>query len=260
VIPLKDDNPTRTRPVITIVLIAICAGIYFFVQPGGSLAASNANDKGVRDLRFTLDHAAIPCELVKGRPLTVDEINDTLGNGHKDACQSHPTSPAGFPGKGIYLAVLYSMFLHGSLLHLGGNMLFLWIFGNNIEDTLGKPGYIAFYLIAGLAAAATYVALDPNGTVPIIGASGAIAGVMGAYMILFPNVKIRTLLIYFFILIRDIKAKWLLLFWFVLQFLTGPNSGVAWTAHVGGFIFGMVAGLVLRAMGRGERRTPTPSW
>jgi membrane associated rhomboid family serine protease len=260
VIPLKDDNPTSHTPVVTILLIGICAFIYFFVQPGGSLAASNATDKGARDLRFTLDHAAIPCELVKGRPLSIDEIRQTLETGNKDACLSHPETQPAFPSKSIYLAVLYSMFLHGSLLHLGGNMLFLWIFGNNIEDKLGKPGYIAFYVIAGLAAAATYVALDPNGTVPIIGASGAIAGVMGAYMVVFPNVRIRTLFIFFFILFRDIQAKWLLLFWFVLQFFTGPNSGVAWTAHVGGFVFGMLAGLVMRARGMGRPRVSAAAW
>ncbi|MDQ1403162.1 MAG: hypothetical protein QOG03_1478 [Actinomycetota bacterium] len=259
-IPLKDDNPTQSVPIVTVLLIIVCTAIYFFVQPGGSLAASNATDKSVRDLRFTLDHAAIPCELVHGRPLTVDEIRQTLETGNKDACEAHPTSPSAFPAKRIYLAVLYSMFLHGSLLHLGGNMLFLWIFGNNIEDTVGKVGYLAFYLVAGLAAAGTYIALDPHGTVPIIGASGAIAGVMGAYLVLFPNVRIRTLLIFYLILIRDIRAKWLLLFWFALQFFTGPNSGVAWTAHVGGFIFGMLAGMVLRAGGKGRRPALAPVW
>jgi membrane associated rhomboid family serine protease len=151
------------------------------------------------------------------------------------------------------------MFLHGSILHVAGNMLFLWIFGNNIEDRMGVLKYVLFYLAAGLAATATFVALDPNGTVPMIGASGAIAGVMGAYLVLFPNVRIRSLLILgFFVFFRDIPAKWLLLFWFGLQFFTSPNSGVAWTAHVGGFVFGVIVGLIWRMTSQPHVR-PAPT-
>jgi membrane associated rhomboid family serine protease len=151
------------------------------------------------------------------------------------------------------------MFLHGGWLHIGGNMLFLWIFGNNIEDRMGPLPYLAFYLVSGLVAAAAHIAVQPNSTVPVIGASGAIAGVMGAYFVLFPNVPIRTLLLFFLVLIRDIPAKWLLGFWLVLQFFTSPNEGVAWVAHVGGFIFGAIVAFLLRERLR-PARVETPAY
>src|SRR5207253_8078046 len=134
--------------------------------------------------------------------------------------------------------ILYSMFLHGSLLHIAGNMLFLWIFGNNIEDKMGPVWYLVFYLAGGLVAAAAHIIVQPTSTVPVVGASGAIAAVMGAYLVLFPNAPIRTVFIFFIFFLRDIRAKWLLIFWFISQFFISPGEGVAWVAHVGGFIFG----------------------
>ncbi|HUQ40372.1 MAG TPA: rhomboid family intramembrane serine protease [Acidimicrobiales bacterium] len=237
-IPLKDENPTRTRPLVTMVLIGICAVIFFAVQP---------HDQGVEEARFSFANAAIPCEVVHNRALTETEVVATVGpENDSTACDSSPEGDAAFPGKHPLLAVLYSMFLHGGLLHLGGNMLFLWIFGNNIEDVFGKVGYLAFYLIGGLVATLAHIAVQPSSTVPLVGASGAIAAVMGAYLVLFPNAQIRTLFIFIFILFRDVRAKWLLGFWFVSQFFTNPAEGVAWMAHVGGFVFGVLVGLVLR--------------
>ena len=261
-IPLKDYNPTSRFPWVTVLLIAACAAVYFGMQPGGksTFVQSDAQNRAGQDLKFTVEHAAIPCEIVKGRPLSDDEIRRTFVDGDGTACETSPTSAQDFPHKNVYLAILYSMFLHGSLLHIGGNMLFLWIFGNNIEDRAGPLKYLLFYLAAGLVATATFVAIQPNSTVPMIGASGAIAGVMGAYLVLFPNVRIRSLLILgFFVLFRDIPAKWLLLFWFALQFFTSPSSGVAWTAHVGGFVFGVLVGLVWRASGRSQL-APVPPY
>jgi membrane associated rhomboid family serine protease len=249
VIPLKDYNPTSRFAWVTVLLIVVCGAVYFGVQPGGkgTFIRSSAQDRAGQDLKFTVEHAAIPCEIVKHRPLADDEIRATFGNGDATACDAEPSSPPDFPHKNVYLAILYSMFLHGSLLHIAGNMLFLWIFGNNIEDRMGPIRYLLFYLAAGLAATATFVALQPNSTVPMIGASGAIAGVMGAYLVLFPNVRIRSLIFLgFIVFFRDLPAKWLLLFWFALQFFTSPSSGVAWTAHVGGFVFGAVVGLIWR--------------
>lgn len=252
VIPLKDYNPAHKPALVTWAVIGVCCAIYFLVQPSGQaqLRAVGGADNQMAELRFTVKNAAIPCEIVKARPLTVDELNRTFGDGDASACQPNPVGPAGFPGKNVYLAILYSMFLHGGLLHLGGNMLYLFIFGNNIEDRLGPLGFAAFYLAAGLAATLTHVALDPNSTVPMIGASGAIAGVMGAYAVAFPRVQIRTALIFFFIFIRDIPAAALLGFWFISQFFVAPSSGVAWAAHVGGFVFGALAGLMWRVSGR----------
>ena len=251
-IPLKDDNPTTHTPVVTLLLIAACVVVYVFLQPGhgGSLAEADAKQQAVTDVRFSLDHAAIPDELVSGHPLSVEKVDETFHpDPDVDLCPASDGRTCN-PSKSVWLAVLYSMFLHGSWLHLGGNMLFLWIFGNNIEDREGRVKYLVFYLLAGLVATAAQVAISPHSGVPMIGASGAIAGVMGAYLVLYPDVRIRTLFIAFIILLRDVKAKWLLLFWFVLQFFTGPNSGVAWMAHVGGFVFGVLAGLVWRASGR----------
>jgi membrane associated rhomboid family serine protease len=255
-IPLYDRNPTRTRPILTIGLIAACTWVYFFVQPTQSrVVGAGAQAKAVAEARFNLDYAAIPRELTTGRPLTDDEVGQTIGP-PQVLCQSL-SGGACFPKKNVYLAVLLSMFLHGSLLHLGGNMLFLWVFGNNIEDEFGKVKYLLFYLAAGLVATAAQVLLDPNSTVPMIGASGAIAGVMGAYLVIFPSVPIRTLFFFgIIVFLRDIAAKWLLGFWFLSQFFIGPNSGVAYMAHVGGFVFGILAGLLWRTTG--GRSAPEP--
>ena len=245
-IPLKDENPTRSRAVVTLVLIALCVGVYFFVQPRATENAIDGSNGLCRSLDFNLKNAAIPDEVVDSDPLSADEI-----------ASIDPTNECGLepnPDKRIYLAVLYSMFLHGGLLHLGGNMLYLWIFGNNIEDTVGKVQYVAFYLLSGIAATVAHVVLNASSPIPIVGASGAIAGVMGAYLVLFPNAPIKTLLtLGFFVLFRDVAAKWLLGFWFVSQFFISPNSGVAWAAHVGGFVFGVLAGLIWRAAGKGRQ-------
>ncbi len=243
-IPLKDENPTRSTPVVTLVIIAACVAIFVFVQPRETQDLAGQ----VENIRFTFETAAIPCEVVQGRPLTEREVVETVRLDDDTACQSTPLGPTAFPGKSVYLAILYSMFLHGSWLHLAGNMLFLWIFGNNIEDKMGKPVYVVFYLVAGLVATGAHIAIQPDSTVPVVGASGAIAGVMGAYLVMWPNVRIKSLIFLgFFVLFRDVAAKWLLGLWFVLQFFTNPNEGVAWMAHVGGFVFGVLAGLLWRA-------------
>jgi membrane associated rhomboid family serine protease len=234
VLPLHDENPTRTKPIVTLLLIAACVVVYFGFQP-----------KGSGDTAFTYRQAAIPCEVTTGHPLTINEIEQATCNRHDEE------SPA-FPQKHVWVSILVSMFLHGGLLHLGGNMLFLWIFGNNIEDTKGRVTYLAFYLVSGVVATLTFIALAPTSTVPLIGASGAIAGVMGAYLVLFPRVRIKTLFFFFIILFRSVEARWLLAFWFVSQFFVNPSEGVAWTAHVGGFVFGVLVGLVWRARRKPE--------
>lgn len=250
-LPLVDENPTRRKPIVTVALIIACIGIYFFVQPSGSasLTGQNADD----DAAFTVEHAAIPCEIVKGRPLTIEELTDTYQRGDTEAC-SNESSPEGFPDKQVYLGLLLSMFLHGGLLHLGGNMLFLWVFGNNIEDNMGPIRFLLFYLAGGLVATFGHIAVDPNSTVPVIGASGAIAAVMGAYLLLFPRARIRSLIFFPPIIFMTRVPAWGLLgFWFVSQFFIDASSGVAWVAHVTGFVFGAVGGIFLRAgLGRDE--------
>jgi membrane associated rhomboid family serine protease len=231
VIPLHDDNPTSRRPIVTLILIAVNLVVFALIQP---------HDGGSTEARFTYEHAAIPCEISQGEPLTVDEI--TTG----DCSAAARVSPEIFPDKQVYLAGLVSMFLHGSWLHVLGNMLFLWVFGNNVEDRLGPVGFLIFYLFVGVVATLGHVAADPSATVPVVGASGAIAGVMGAYLVFWPRARIHSLV---FVVLLPLPAALVLGIWFVLQFGTDANSNVAWVAHVTGFVAGVLVALVLRAAG-----------
>ena len=250
-IPLKDYNPTRSTPIVTLLLMAACIGVYFLVQPTISNdVVQRVENSACTNFRFNLDNAAIPYEITEGRPLTESEAETML---NAAGCATSETETDGSPNKSVFLAVVYSMFLHGGFLHLAGNMLYLWVFGNNIEDIQGKVVYLAFYLLSGVAATIAHVALNVDSPIPIVGASGAIAGVMGAYLVLFPRVPIRSLIMFFFILFRDIEARWLLGFWFVSQFFINPNSGVAWAAHVGGFVFGAIVAFIFR-----DRLRPKP--
>jgi membrane associated rhomboid family serine protease len=243
-IPLKDDIPTRRFPIVTVALIAINVIVYFVFEQGLWGLGDTGNERVV-------EYGAIPLEVT--HPGT--------------ECVSDPQSVSAlFCGQDLdpdqppwWVTIFASMFLHGSLLHLGGNMLFLWIFGNNVEDRLGPVLYLLFYLAAGIVATAAHIAVQPDSTVPVIGASGAIAGVMGAYFIWYPNAPIVALV---FIVISVVRAKWLLLFWVALQFLEpfNPNSGVAWVAHVGGFLFGILVALVLRSFGGSRAPGPLPTY
>ena len=242
--PLKDENPTTRTPIVTIALIVINILVYFFVQPVEFNAGTD----------FTFETAVIPEEITSGEPLSEIEfcsivapdsdaftsIADTAS-----ACAS-PTDEARFPGKNVFLAAISSMFLHGGLLHLGGNMLFLWVFGNNIEDHLGPIKYVVFYLVAGVVATAAHIGGDVDSIITLVGASGAVAGVMGAYLVWFPWARIKTLLV---IIPFNIKAWIVLVFWFGSQFFISPNSGVAYLAHVGGFIFGVIIAVLARSSG-----------
>ncbi len=264
--PLRDENPTHRRPIVTILLILACLWVYFIWQPtlGPTGTVEVPTPAGVlvfdESLAFNFENAAIPCEIVRGRPLNADEVVATFESARPDAthCGQAQGTPV-FPDKSPWLSLLTSMFLHGSLLHLGGNLLFLWIFGNNIEDHLGHLRYLLFYLIGGFVASAAHIGLNLESTIPVVGASGAIAAVMGAYLVWFPDAPVRTaVILVFFITLVDIRAKWLLGFWLVSQFFTNPNSGVAWGAHVGGFAFGVVVGLIIRASGSLRRASWTP--
>jgi membrane associated rhomboid family serine protease len=166
---------------------------------------------------------------------------------------------AGIPVDG-YWPFLTSQFLHGSWVHVIANMWTLWIFGDNVEDRMGPLRFSFFYLTCGIAAGLVHCLVNPDSTIPAVGASGAIAGVMGAYLVVFPRVRIRTAFIVFLIFIRDVPAMWLLLAWFVLQFFTGSDSGVAWVAHVGGFVFGALVALVFRSRLRPAPPPAPPVW
>lgn len=244
--PIADVNPTRRTPIVTILVMVACVGVWFGWQQEPQRSTGE-------DFVFNIEHAAIPCELVQGRPLDVQEFNaafDPSTGGDAESCGiGRDDAPPVVADKLVWLAAVASMFFHGGWLHIGGNLLYLWIFGNNIEDHLGPLRYLGFYLVGGLVATATHVALQPDSVIPVIGASGAVAAVMGAYAVWFPRAPVRTVLLLGFPILVTIKARWVLGFWFVLQFLTSPNSGVAWAAHVGGFVFGAIVGLLIRASG-----------
>jgi membrane associated rhomboid family serine protease len=226
VFPLRDVNPTRITPVITLVLIAASILVFYLIQGRG--------DPGQQEA-FVFERAAIACEVTTGAPLGVDEIL-------ADECLPGAQAPI-FPEKNVFIALFTSMFLHGGTAHLLFNMWFLWIFGNNVEEAYGHIGYLLLYLIGGLAATAAYVVMNPDATVPLVGASGAIAVAMGAYAVLFPGHRVLSFVGWFLI---PVPAVLFLAFWFIAQFgLSG--SGVAWEAHAGGFAFGALVSLLLRS-------------
>lgn len=259
-IPIADETPVRRFPVVTFSLIALCVAVFFAIQPT-HVATEHLINPGFertdeQELRFLVGNAAIPCEIVKGRPLTEREFNDTFRFGDTSAC-SDRDGKRHSPDKIVYLALMASLFLHATPQHLFGNLLFLWVFGNDIEHRWGRWRYLLLYLIGGIVASLTHVLVDPNSTVPMIGASGAIAAVMGAYLICYPSTRIKTIIFFGPMLLRKVKAVWLLLMWLALQLLyVGADSGIAWAAHVGGFTFGALVGLLWRRRGR-EVTPPT---
>ena len=237
-IPIHDDNPTRTFPYVTVGIIALNV-LVFLTEPhfgrGGSLQVAE----------YFYRWGLVPWEITHGRQLDL--------TGCLQAC---------FTDKNVYLALLTSMFVHAGPLHLAGNMLFLWVFGN-IEDILGRGRYLIFYLLCGAIAGLIHVTLNASSVYPTVGASGAIAGVLGAYLVLFPRARVLT--IAFFVVV-PLPAVFVLGLWFVLQLFTGASQqigggGVAWGAHVGGFVAGAI--LVLAFGGRArarerQRQVPPP--
>lgn len=204
-LPIKDLNPTKRFPFFNIALIVANVVVYFVFQ--ASLAPQAAYE-------LALDWAVVPTLIVRD-----------------------------FNGEAV-LDILRAMFMHGSIAHLAGNMLYLWIFGDNLEDRLGIPLYLAFYITAGVVATFAQINIDPNSQIPMLGASGAIAGVLGGYLVMFPQVRVRGLIFLGrFARLADVSAIWVLGFWFLLQVfegLTSVGGGVAFFAHIGGFIAGVV--------------------
>jgi membrane associated rhomboid family serine protease len=226
-LPLRDVNPTRITPFVTLALIAANLLVYFLIQGRGTAEEQQA---------LVYERAAISCEVTTGFPLGIDEIVS-------NTCLAGAQDPV-FPDKNVFLALLTSMFLHGSVGHVLFNMWFLWIFGNNVEEAYGHVGYLLLYIIGGLAATAAYVGFNPDATVPLVGASGAVAVAMGAYLVLFPGHRVLSLVGWLFL---PVPAAVFLVFWFVAQFgLGGTNT--AWEAHAGGFVFGAGISLFLRSM------------
>lgn len=231
-LPISDDNPTLRTPVVTYALLATLLAVFVLFQGAGGIGGPASE---YRQLASVCNWGMVPAELLHTRP---------VGFGVPMA-----------PGQYCYvddearnvLTPLTSMFLHGGWAHLLGNSLYLWVFGNNVEDSMGRGRFLAFYLVCGLAAAAAHVLVEPGSPVPTVGASGAISGVLGGYLLLYPRVRVRT---YFPpIFLFHVPAWFVLVFWFAGQVLTGlpqlsrmrpdVSSGVAVWAHIGGFLAGV---------------------
>jgi len=237
--PLKDNIPTDKFPVVTVALIVINVLAYFLWQRGGITLGDPSSphyfDNLVRysEFPYEVTHPGQQC-------IPVNEQTFECAKSYGAQYNLPPT----------YLTVFTAMFMHGGLLHLGGNMLFLWIFGNNVEDSMGPVKFVIFYLLAGLAATAGQLLVGPDAKVPNLGASGAIAGVLGGYILLFPRARVVTVIfIVFFFTIVELPALLILGFWFIQQLLFGyfdlnsggVGGGVAYFAHIGGFAFGLLA-------------------
>jgi membrane associated rhomboid family serine protease len=232
VFPLKDNIPTDRTPFVTIALIAINVFVYFVLQKGGIL--SGPSDSGV------VHYGAIPYEITHpGQQCDISPDGRFIQCGH------------GLGGPSTIVTVITAMFMHGSILHLGGNMLFLWIFGNNVEDAMGHVRFAIFYLLGGIAALALQTAIQPNAAIPTVGASGAIAAVLGGYILLYPRARVVTVIfIVFFFTILELPAMAVLGLWFLQQVAFGyfdlanpaggGGGGVAYFAHIGGFAFGLL--------------------
>ena len=211
-IPLKDDNPTSGRPIVTYFLISICV-VVFFMQLGS---------ESYRTGQLFYSYGLIPSVLM-----------------------GHDRLPIDLYAVPAYVTIFSSMFMHGGFMHLIGNMLYMWIFADNIEENLGPKKFIVFYLLSGIGAAMAQVLADTSSQIPMVGASGAIGGVLGAYIINYPKAKVLVLIpLGFFIFSHKIRALYVLGFWFILQFINSSmmssQGGVAYAAHIGGFVTGMI--------------------
>ena len=206
-IPLKDDNPTSRKPIVTYFIISLCT-LIFLLQ---------LSTQSYKTGELFYSYGLIPSVLMNHNELPLD-------------LYSIPS----------FLTIFTSMFMHGGFMHLIGNMLYMWIFADNIEDNLGQIKFIIFYILSGMGAAMTQVLMDTHSQIPMVGASGAIGGILGAYLINYPNAKVLVLIPFgFFSQLIKIKALYVLGFWFILQFISS-GGGVAYAAHIGGFVSGII--------------------
>jgi membrane associated rhomboid family serine protease len=228
-LPLRDTIPSMRFPAVTIGLIVVNACVFLFELGIGT--------RGLDAVFY--QWGIVPCT-------------------YTGTCHARILTPSGFRSGSLhpnYLTLLSSMFLHGGWMHIIGNMWSLWIFGDNVEDRMGRTGFLCFYLLSGLTAGVLHIAFNPSSRVPTVGASGAIAGVMGAYLLLFPHARVLTLVpIFIFLQTIELPAVFFLGFWFLTNLLSGIGSlaahtgagGVAWWAHIGGFLVGLLWALPLR--------------
>jgi membrane associated rhomboid family serine protease len=254
-LPLRDNLPTDRFPVLTVVIIAINVLVFGWML---TLSAEETD-------RSYVEYGAIPYRLSNPGEDCSLTANESVVCEGTEAYEQTPSTP--LDDAPWWVTVFTSMFMHGGFLHLAGNMLFLWVFGNNVEDSMGKPKFLAFYLLSGIVAVYAQTLLDPDSTVPTVGASGAVAGVLGGYILLHPHARVLTLVfIVFFVTFIEIPAMLVLGAWFVLQLipavgqvattdLAGDGGGIAYLAHIGGFLFGLAA---IKLFARRRRGDPDP--
>jgi len=238
--PISDDDRRLSGPaLVTWGLIAANLAVFFLLQQAGGNEA------------FTYGWSVIPQEIMTGEDITANTTVQVEGQSI-----TIPQAPGPTP---IYLTLLSSMFMHGGFAHIFGNLLYLWIFGDNVEHRFGSGAFLAFYLVSGLAATAAQIALNPDGIVPNLGASGAISGVLGAYLVLFPRNRVTAIFLYFIVSIPAVVAIGM---WIVFQFFNGLGSimvsqetagGVAYGAHIGGFAAGVILAFILKSVIKKER-------
>ena len=243
-IPISDGGrPRGSFPIVNVTLLALNGLVFLYeIVVGGLGFLFGADSIGI--FIFFLKFGFIPADLSSGNAFHFLP----LGRGQAvDIASPIPT----------WATIFTSMFIHGGLMHFIGNMLFLWVFGDNIEDTFGHLKYLAFYLVAGVLATLSHYAIDMGSQTPLVGASGAISGVLGAYLVLYPSNRIRTLIIYFLITVVELRAAWLLLIWIGLQVIQGMLSigvsdqvSTAFFAHIGGFVAGAAVGFIVKTLWR----------
>lgn len=246
--PVSDDNPTLRTPVMTLTLLAITWAVWLLVQGGGGMFAEGG---ALKLATSVCNYGLVPGELTKQAPLG---FAVPLGGGWACVVDDEPIN---------WLTPILSIFLHGGWGHIIGNSLYLWVFGNNVEDSMGRGRFLLFYLITGVVAAGTHMLVDPMSPIPTVGASGAISGIMGGYLLLYPHVKVRTFIPPFFLL--RFPAWVVLILWIVSQVIAGLpdlsplrreiSGGVAVWAHIGGFVAGAVLVRLFTSADLVRRRT-----
>jgi membrane associated rhomboid family serine protease len=267
VFPIKDNIPTDRFPFVTLALLVANVVVYVLaIAHGGSLFSGPDTHEILKygAIPYSLTHSGAHCAEFGQQTASGFQPVGVFCNGQTlpDGTIAHVGAIATIP---VWETVFTAMFMHASILHIAGNMLFLWIFGNNVEDSMGPLKYIAFYLLGGIAALALQVAIDPSSTAPTVGASGAIAAVLGGYILLYPRARVLTVVfIILFFTVIELPALWMLGIWFVEQAvfsavnLTNPTGGggVAYFAHIGGFVFGL---LTIRLLASKRKQAPPTS-
>ena len=220
-IPISDINPARNVPVVSRIFIIISSLTFLFLQPKNNIDLLN----------YFYKYAAIPCELINNLPISANQF-------YNNNCSLEPDIVI-FPDKNILLSIIVSLFLHANFLHILGNLWSFWIFGNNVEDKLGKVRFILFLIVSGVISIVGHSLLNFGNINPIVGASGIVSALMGAYLYLFPNAKLLVLVPFGVFFPTTIKAKFFMIFWLISQFLIAIQSNnISWEAHISGFLFG----------------------